>query len=195
MHSRFCQRSKYRKCVSYFSDDTMCYTNSTDILISDLEFNIDGTEVWISCKDSHVTVIETNQWHVIKNVFAEQFYIKTLNLLSTEFNRKISHVELRSLFIGITNDHMLAFLSEEFSKNTFDIIPFMPHGCSAVKRLTNSPDFKMIAVLLENGIFQIYTTESLVNQVYQTILPECTPLEQSCLDVEGKLKGFHQRVS
>lgn len=162
----------------------------------DLEFNEDGSELWISSQDSHITIIETNQWHVIKTELDRAMYIKALNVLSAKSVEKMCRKKLTSLFVGITNGDMLVFLSEEHSHSEINLKPFMPFHCTAIKRVMCSPDCQMVALFSRDGIFKLYTTEFLICQVFQTLsASKRTPLDQHCLQIDHDLHVFDKKVS
>lgn len=162
----------------------------------DLEFNEDGTELWISSYDSHITVIETNHWHVLKTELDRTMYIKALNVLATKSVEKICRQKLKSLYIGITNGDMLVFLSEKHSQSEINLKPFLPFHCTAIKRVMCSPDYRMIALFSRDGIFQLYLSDSLICQVFQTLsASKRKPLDQACLQIDHDLHALDKKVS
>lgn len=186
---------KFINLLPSFTDDFMYNANILDDIISDMEFNSDGTELWLSCKDSHITVIETNQWHVVKNVSPDSFYIKTLIRLSASMAQDIFRRTLKNLYIGAANTDKLVFLTEDDVRGTIDLKPFIPWKCSSVKRLSCSPDNKILTVILRDGTLKLYSMEFLLRQVFQRLTPQRTPLEQTCSEMTQNLNGFDKQVS
>lgn len=170
--------------------------NFSTNLISDIEFNENGTELWISCKDSCLIVIDTNDWYVMKNVSPEDFPITQLQMLPAIQIQSIRHKSVTNFSIGHINAvDKLAFLTEYANDGTIDVQPFTPWKCASIKRFTCSPDCKILAVIQTDGTLKLYSIEYLMRQVFQMkFTPQPTQLDQICSKITENLKEFDKNV-
>lgn len=162
-----------------------------------MKFSNNGSELWLSCKDSYLIVINANDWHVIKNVAPEEFPITKLQMLSTDLVQSIIHKTVTNFSIGQTNTtDKLAFLTESPKDSTITVESFTPRTCSSIKRFTCSPDSKILALIQNDGTLKLYSMEFLMRQVFQTkFAPQSTDFDQTCSNITENLKAFDKNVS
>lgn len=161
-----------------------------------MKFSSNGTELWLSCKDSYLIVIDTNDWHVTKNVAPEEFPITQLQMLSTDQIQSILHKTVTNFSIGQTNaTDKLTFLTESPKDGTIAVDSFTPWECSSIKRFTCSPDSKILAVIQNDGTLKLYSMEFLIRQVFQTkFAPQSTGFDQTCSKITENLNTFDKNV-
>lgn len=162
--------------------------------ILDMEFNADGMELWLSCKDSHITVIDTKSWHVTKNVSPERYYIKSFLLLSPKFTQAVFRKRMTNVWIGLASTRELVFLLESPTESLIKINKFQPHKCRAIKRLTQSPDDKLLALILADGSLKIYSIEFLLHQIFHTFPAKNIAHGQTCLEQSHGFDTTNKKV-
>lgn len=163
-----------------------------------MKFNSNGSELWLSCTDAYLIVIDTNDWHIIKNVAPEEFSITQLQMLATDQIQSILHKKLTNFSIGQTNSaDQLAFLTESSKDCTITVESFTPWQCSSIKRFSCSSDSKTLAVLQNDGTINLYSMEYLIRQAFQTapFAPPSTQFDQTCSKISENLKAFDKNVS
>lgn len=162
-----------------------------------MKFTRSGNELWLTCKDSYIIVIDANDWHVTKNVAPEAFPITQLQMLSTDQIQTILHKTVTNFSIGQTNaTDRLAFLTECATDGTITVQPFTPLKCSSIKRLTPSPDSRFIAVIQYDGTLKLLSMDFLMRHAYQqTFIPQSTAFDQTCTQITENLKAFDKNVS
>lgn len=165
-------------------------------LINDLQFNNEGTELWLTSKDSYLTVITSDKWQITKNVTPEILPIKQLHVLSVGLYQSIlNQASLKNLFIGLTNNEQIVFLTEKSSESTINVMPINVWDCVAPKRLSCSPDNNILAVILCDGTLKLYSIEFLLQQTFQTLPPKSTLMDQTCSTIAEQFKIFDTKVS
>lgn len=176
------------------SDDFNEYSTN---LITDMKFSSNGNELWVSCKDSYLIVINADDWHVTQSVAPEEFPITKLQMLSVDQIQSILHKTVTNFSIGQTNaTDKLLFLTESPKDGTIAIESFTPWECSSIKRFTCSPDSKMLAVIQNDGALKLFSMEFLIRQAFQTkFAPQPTRFDQTCSKITENLKAFDKNVS
>lgn len=162
--------------------------------ILDIEFSSNGDELWITFKDSQITVIETANWHVTKIVPSERFQIKSFSRLPTSLTQDIFRRSLKSLWIGLTNSRELVFLYEKATDSAINIKSCQPWKLHAVKHFTVSPDVQMLALISADGVLKIYSMETLLCQTFRTIQTDRTAIEQQLLEIKHDSRIFDKKV-
>lgn len=163
-----------------------------------MKFNSSGNELWLSCSDSYLIVIDTNDWHITKNVAPEEFAITQLQMLATDQIQSILHKKVVTNFgIGQTNStDRLVFLTESSNDSTIDIESFTPWKCTSIKRFACSSDGKILAVLQNDGTINFYSMEYLIRQAFQMkFAPQPTSVDRTCSMISENLKAFDKNVS
>lgn len=166
--------------------------------ISDIEFTSNGSELWVSCNDSYLIVIDTNDWHIIKNVSPGGFAITQLRMLSTDRIQSVLQKTVTNFSIGEINipDDKLVFVTESANDGTITVHPFKLWQCSSIKRFICSPDNKLLAVIQCDGTLKLYSMEFLMRQVFQMkFVPQPTEVDQTCSKITENLKAFDKNVS
>lgn len=176
------------------ADEIIKTITNLDDDILDIGFNGNGTELWITCKNLHITVIDTSNWHVTKNVSPDGFHIKSISRLSTGLTKDIVRQPLNSLWIGLSNERKFVFLFEKPTESTINVKTFEPWECSGVKHFTQSPDDKMLALIAADGSLKIYSVEFLLRQAFQTLRPSRTAIDQQNLELNHGMKAFDKKV-
>lgn len=122
-----------------------------------------GTELWISLKDSIITVLDTQQWHVKKMISCRNGDIQTMCDLSTAFSMEI----LKSVWIAVSNTNGLVIISE----NTFDKIINVKSNIlplKLIKCISISLDGKHLALIgKSDGSLKLFSTKHLLHQIFQ----------------------------
>lgn len=162
-----------------------------------MNFNENGTELWISCKDSSLILIGTNDWYVTRCVSPEEYPITQFKMLSTTEIPSTYRKSLANLSIGQTDTtDKLSFLAECTRTGTINVQLFTPWKCSTIKRFTCSPDSKLLAVIQTDGTLKLYSMEFLVRQAFQMIFkPEPSEIDQTCSMITDNLNEFDANVS
>lgn len=176
------------------ADEIIKSTRNLDDDILDVGFNGNGTELWITCKDLHITVMDTSNWYVTKNVSPGGFHIKSISRLSTSLMQDIVRQPLCSLWIGLSNERKLVFLFEKPTESTINVKTFEPWECSGVKHFTQSPDDEMLALIAADGSLKIYSVEFLLRQAFLTLQPQRTTIDQQNLELNHGMKAFDKKV-
>lgn len=150
----------------------------------------------MSCKDSYLIVIETNDWHVKKNVSPHEFPVTELHMLSTNQIQTILHRSMTNFAIGhINTTDKLAFLTEYATDGTIDVQTFTPWKCPSIKRFTCSPDGKLLALIQSDGEVKLYSIEFLLRQAIQMkFTPQATQLDETCSKITANSKEFDKNV-
>lgn len=167
-------------------------------LISDMKFTTNGNELWLSCKDSYLIVIDANDWHIIKSVAPEALPITQLQMIATHqipsMRRKKT---MANVSIGQTDStDRLVFLSESPEDGTITIESLTPWKCSSIKRFTCAPDGQTLAVLQTDGTIHLYAMEYLIRQAFQMkFAPQSTSFDQTCSKISENLKALDKNVS
>lgn len=167
-------------------------------VILDMDFMRNGTELWITCNDSYIIVIDARQWHVVKSVSPEKINIKSICSLPTTnlINKLIQKPQLNSLCVGLpTHSNGLVFLSEKTTQSTIDLNVLTPWKCcSIVKRLSVSSDTNWIALILLDGSLKLYSVEMLVQQTFQSLPPQPTSMDRDCVRLNKNFNTFDKKV-
>lgn len=161
-----------------------------------MKFSGNGSELWLSCKDSYLIVIDTNDWHILKSVAPEEFPIAQLQMLATDQIQSILHKKVTNFSIGQTDSaDKLAFLTESLNDSTITVESFTPWKCSSIKRFACSPNSETLVVLQNDGTISLYSMEYLIRQTYQMkFAPQPTQFDQACSHITENLTAFDQNV-
>lgn len=178
-----------------FFVDKIIDTNS-DINFLDMKFHQNGKELWLMSKNCYITVIGcgAKQWHVLKAVSPERYYVKMSSFLSTDFAEEAIRMKFNSLWIGVSSTGKLVFLSENNTDGVIDLKSFLPWQCSAVKRFSISPDNKLLALISSDGTLKLYSIEFLLRQIFQTIQPKLTAIDHEKIQLNRNLNTLDSKV-
>lgn len=157
-----------------------------------------GTELWITCNDSYIIVIDTRQWSVVKSVSPEKINIKTFFALPATHltNKSTQKYPLSSLCVGLpTNSDGLVFLSGKTTESTINLNKATPWKCNSfIKRLSISPNANWIALIGMDGSLKLYSLEMLLQQAFQKLPPQPTSLDRDCVRLNKNLDAFDKKV-
>lgn len=168
---------------------------SEDDAILDIEFNENGTEVWLSYADLHVDAIETETWHVKKNAASKRYRIKSLSPLSTTWAQEIIRKPLASLWFGVTITGDLVVLFEQLTESTIIVNEVQPWNCSSVKHLSISSNNEQLALTMADGSLKIYSIEYLLRAIFETMKPHRSAIDQQSLKLGDTLRRVDQKVN
>lgn len=163
-----------------------------------MKFTTNGNELWVSCNDSYLIVIDSSDWHIIKSVAPEEFPIIQLQMLATDqIPPTLRKKMMPMISIGQTNStDRLVFLTESPKDGTMTVESLTPWQCSSIKRFTCAPDGKTLAVLQTGGTINLYSMEHLIRQAFQMeFAPQSTPFDQTCSKITENLNAFDRNVS
>lgn len=161
-----------------------------------MKFHQNGKELWLMSKNCYITVIgcDAQQWHVLKAVSPERYCVKLLSFLSTHFAQEAIRMKFNSLWIGVASTGKLVFLSENNTDSVIDLKSFLPWQCSAVKRISISPDNKLLALISADGTLKLYSIEFLLRQIFQTVEPKLTATDHDKMQLNRNLNTLDKKV-
>lgn len=164
-----------------------------------MKFTTNGSELWVSCKDSYLIVIDANDWHIIKSVAPEEFPITQLQMLAAtnQIPSVLRGKAMKNVSIGqINSTDRLAFLTESPIDGSITVESLTPWQCSSIKRFTCAPNGQTLAVLQADGTIRLYSTEYLLRQAFQAkFAPQSTPFDHTCSTITENLKAIDRNVS
>lgn len=170
-------------------------TASSDVTFVDLQFHQNGNELWLMSKNSHITVIDTQKWHILKTVSQpERYYIKMSSSVSPALAKEAIGKTLNSLWIGVTSTKQLVFLSENSTNNGIDSKAFVVGVLPSVKRFSLSPDSKFLALLSTDGLLLLYSTQFLLRQTFQTVQSTLPVVDNGNIQLKRSLNAIDKKV-
>lgn len=174
-------------------------STSNESTLLDMKFHENGTELWLMSKNSHIIVIDTQQFHVTKVVSSpDRYHVKKLSFVSSAFAQDVIHksssLPFRSICIGATSTKELVFLAETNTNNAIDFKSFLPWKCAAVKHFLISPNSKLLAIITGDGTLKLYSIEFMLRQIYYTMQPKIITTDHVNTQLNGSSYTLDKKV-
>lgn len=174
-------------------------STAIEATLLDMKFHENGNELWLMSRNSHIIVIDTQQWHVTKAVSSpERYHVKMSSFVSSAFAQDVIHkpspLPFRSICIGATSTKELVFLTETNTNNAIDFKSFLPWKCAAVKRFRLSPNSKLLAVIAVDGTLKLYSFEFILRQIFYTAQPKFSATDPANMQLDASSNTLHKKV-
>lgn len=176
-----------------FTDDEI------SMYISDMNFNQNGMELWFTCRNSNIIVMNTEHWAIKKSFSSEKWYVKSFTFLSQNFVQETIGKGLDGLCIGVSNNNTLVFLSDH-STDGFNAKLYLPQNSLSIKRIALSFDNELVTLILADGSFKLYSVRYLLQQVFQAPQSKCLStnhlcvMDNLCMQLNEQLNAFDGKV-
>ncbi|XP_031631316.1 uncharacterized protein LOC116345778 [Contarinia nasturtii] len=197
MTKRIHLRDQQALHLAHARDQQSSEPNNNDqnsMYISDVNFHQNGMELWIICRNSNIIVMDAQQWIIQKIVSPERsFYMKSF--VSINFEHEAICKPLHSLWLGVSSNCTLAFLSMHSTDKTINVKSYLPRNCLAIKRLSLSFDNELVALILADGSFKVYSVRFLLYQAFNRLIQsKCIPMAHQCVQLNQQLNAFDGKV-